>query len=387
MSLFSGSKADLRMLNSHFYNVNGDSNNIFSLQNFLKILVAHCLFQFNRNLVQIPVFNLETGPYIAVHSNTFVFCGPVFKVSGVTKSIHFTGNTLITNSHIQTFSLESNTAAIYIVANQFLRQDNDDATNFPVSQLKILDSNSPSQDVLIQDNQFVSLYGQTGIVMITGGSTPYAVNLVNNIFINNIASSNGGALYLQTNIDGSRASFQNCDFILNNASSGKGGAIYQTSPNLLSQNTTISSSIFVNNSASLTGGAIFFDYSLPNIIADQTSIFLENQAQRPNHVGSYPVQLVFSNATDYNDTLYIPGLTPFQPNTSLSSNSSYKISNIGSGVETKDHLAFVILDMFGQRFDSDDTSTLEIYPSGYNTTTARSSFSTFSPSAIWNVYP
>ena len=160
------------------------------------------------------------------------------------------------------------------------------------------------------------------------------------------------------------ASITDSVFILNKAilidsNGGQGGAIYQTTSSQTEQSTVFTDCYFVSNTADILGGAIFFDYSPPSIGLD--SIFMENYANKINHIGSYPIRLIQALNNITLDTTYIPGTS-----TSKSSENStfYIWDNIGSGVTTSTTFTFALLDMYDQVVYSDNSSYLQIYPNG-----------------------
>ena len=165
----------------------------------------------------------------------------------------------------------------------------------------------------------------------------------------------------------SKAEISRGIFLLNQAkydkesgqSTGKGGVIFQTSLNKVHQETSIINSIFLKNSAEVLGGAIYFDYSPIDI--DTDSIFVENYAQRLNHIGSYPTQLVLYDSQNPNNLTYIPNSQRI-----LASPSTYQWKNVPSGLSVDQTYVFALLDMYGQIAYDDSSSQLTFHAEGFS---------------------
>ena len=91
------------------------------------------------------------------------------------------------------------------------------------------------------------------------------------------------------------------------ATSGRGAAIFLNSILHSHQETILQGNIFINNSAQTNGGALFFDFSPP--VIDETNVFQANYATQLNHIGSYPVKVLPYPQTQLLNATYIPGLT------------------------------------------------------------------------------
>ena len=380
LDLISAIRSSLSVISSQFYDINGNSNGVFNFDTFATFTIVKSLFQFSKDAIPSsgPIFTFQSGTDITINDNTFIFCGPIFAATGTSKTLNFVGNTIIMNSDVQSLDLSGNNN-VKILFNQFIKEKN---SRFPSlsspSTVQIIDTSSTS---LVQDNTFFSLSSQTGVLQIVADATSFQANLLKNIFINN-ACLNGGALYVKsskTETTTPTVTLRSSVFLLNKAltleeegggeTTGKGGAFHQNSPDQILF-TFFSQCTFLKNFAERIGGAVYFDYSVPNF--DIQCLFIENyNILRLNHIGSYPIKLLFVNATSCNDQLYLPGKNYSLSKSRLLESSEWK--QIGSGRKNEDRLLFVLVDMYGQIYDCDNTSTLEIYPAGFSIAT-RGSF-------------
>ena len=333
------------------------------------------------------MFDLTSVNLAIIENNIFSQAGAVVVASDILAAIFFTANIIITDSHMQNFLLQNSNMSSFI-ANQFIGVDADNSTlSSPESYLEISD---PLELTFFKGNTFMSLQGSNGIIEVTAQEYPYQLVLQKNTFVGNTACQ-GGALHLSaqkqwSDQDVPLAQIADSVFVMNRANNngqtrGKGGAIYQTSSQQTSQVTLIQHSFFVANTAETLGGAIFFDYSLPSITND--SVFIENYAVKLNHIGSYPIRLTQLPDTSLNPS-YIPG-TSFSLD-STNNNALLHWSNVASGVTTDKKYTLALVDMFGQIVYDDNSSTLDIYPFGYDKTN-RSLFSdVVSVTAVTGIY-
>ena len=364
--LIGGSKNIMKVMNARFIDATGGTNNIFSQTSNNIFVVVNSIFKYKEETATGVVFQLSSCREIVVQNCVFKSTGSVVRATAIGGGFYFLSNTILTSSLLQNIYIEPSAKTI-IQYNHFLRSSNIEYNVLPVSQIHIVDPNSP---VNIIGNTMISLYGTTGIIHVESVASYYNLTLENTIFIDNIASQ-GGALYLSStkgwpgNIYPT-AHLTNSIFIQNRAipvgnNYGKGGALYLTSPDSTNQTTTLTNCLFIGNTAQTIGGAIYFDYSLP--IINNDSVFIENYAGRLNHIGSYPVRLLLITKDTSFSTLYIPG-TPLPAfKTSM---ENYKWNGIGSGVHINDSYTFAIVDMFNQLLYNDNSSTMELYPAGFS---------------------
>ncbi|WP_458404111.1 Ig-like domain repeat protein [Methanobrevibacter sp.] len=111
---------------------------------------------------------------------------------------------------------------------------------------------SGNRHVTLKDIMFINAYGTNGAaVSWTSGDS---VNIINSTFINNIASGNGGAIYISSSSSTVTFNSDIINSVFANNKASNGGAIYATGTVL-----DIMASRFSNDAASVNGGSILLD--------------------------------------------------------------------------------------------------------------------------------
>ena len=428
VSLFTGDASDLRLTDAHFSDLTIGLDNLITLSGKGLLFIIDSSFTYTQGSKTLTLFSVKGLTTIVVQNSVFKGVESIMNAADTSGVFYFVGNTIFTGSQLQNLVITDGTA-ITIIDNYFMKipvtkgalidreystredylfMDGDAANYFYLygAQIEIVEA---TDQILINENKFFSLFGLNGIISIATDKAFYMANITNNIFINN-TGSNGGVLYLTVcdyttsnsqmssssivsrvlqeeeswsssgdsddgddNSDYSNSTYDftsppiayilNSIFVLNQAmtfqgNGGYGGALYQTTPDLTNQNTYIDGqSLFINNSAVITGGALYFDYALPNVSSG--CIFMNNTATVTNHIGSYPVQMVLLKDGIAPDVTFIPGDDiPYFDSTP----DFYVWKNISSGLETPQTFVFALLDIFGQLMSTDYSSTLQMIP-------------------------
>ena len=147
---------------------------------------------------------------------------------------------------------------------------------------------------VIDNCTFVNCRNRFGVVYIH----KQLFNFTNSVFINNFASSDGGALRIVTN----NVLIDNCTFI-NNAARGTGGAISVAGLNIIVKN-----SRFINNSVHGNGGAI---HSISGSLFVYSSNFTDNYASVLNDIYS-------KDSLTLNDNIFTGTYSSLSGNVSVS---------------------------------------------------------------------
>jgi len=424
-ALFIGDTSNLNLVETQLINLHAGLENLMDFQGKGVMFITDSRFLYDTSSLSLTLFYFDGLESIVVQNCIFKGVERIMSATDTSKGVYFLKNTIFTGSQLQNLVI-TQTSSIIIAGNDFMK--------IPVTDgMKILKPYSTREDYLdlgtdslygaqieileiaekavIRDNRFVSLYGLNGIISVATQINYYMVNFTDNIFVNN-TGSNGGAIYLSGcnyvsssygdggsgpdySNNGDTVTFRASDqdknggifstdppvawilnsvFVQNTAilyqgSGGYGGVLYQTSPDMTAQNTIIDeNSIFVNNSAETMGGAIYFDYNVPDV--DSSCLFIKNVAQVPNHIASYPVQIVLLEDGVSPDVAFIPGNgIPYFDSTK----DFYVWKGISSGLVTEKTYVFAVLDIFGQPMYNDYTSTLKMYSFGIHQK-ARSEF-------------
>jgi len=375
LPLIGGERNNVILKDSYFLDASGSDNSLFDLSSSSVIFVYNSIFEYSQELTQVTLFSLTSATSVVIQDSVFTFTGKVVKAIDIEGGFYFLRNTLLTNSHLENIIVQD-AVDVFLMDNQFLRQNNSVYDSIPFSQIEIIDSTGL---ITIQNNILASLYGTNGIVSIIAENSPYNALITNNVFIDNTAS-NGGAIYLSAaNIDNQPHIFIVSTVFLQNKAV-KGGALYQTTSDQTQQGTQINKSIFLNNTADQTGGAIYFDYSPPTI--SQDSLFYENYAmQQLNHIASYPVKII-QLTDDFLPEAYVPG-TPSSVN--VSSNSP-PWQNTASGIATNQTHIFALIDMYNQVVFNENDSILQVLPQGLSTSQIEKFYDSSSLSTLNGLY-
>jgi len=360
--LLEGIHATISLDKARFSEPGRRHGTIFSLANDGQLSIMRSVFSFAEQ-ADVLVMKIESVEGVSIQNCIFRSFGTLLKATDIKLGLLFVSNTVFTISQAQDLILQD-IAVNYIVDNYFVPEMIPAEETLISASIQILDSSGKN---LLQNNIFFSLYGLNGIVEIGNENSPYKIDFTDNQFISNIASR-GGALYLSgdTEIDVSSALITRNLFIGNQArktesggiQSGRGGVLYLTSVKQTPQETRISNCLFVKNTAETRGGAIYFDFSIPQF---EDNIFEENFAgSQENHIGSYPIRLVNVGPADLDKrNVYVPS------NKSISfvqGNEKQLWFNLSSGSNVVENYFFMLLDMFNQTIDDDNSSFLELHP-------------------------
>lgn len=264
---------------------------------FSNVVFSKCMFLNNTS----SLFGLENSEVIIMDSS---FVNHTCEINNFIEGCLFTGkeksNILVNRSVIQKITSLYQNSLAYILM-----------TDVTFSEMLITDLNSPSsiQSIyidssvyLIENSQILDLFPSTlysihSLIQITNSVfgrqddnfqisetiisiiDPSETTITNSTFIYNIASGNGGSLYLSGNElivnDTSAISIENCTFI-NSRSILNGGAIYANELTVLIKDCIFSGNIAKN------GGGIFFETQKENstkkLIIKNKNQFLNNTA-------------------------------------------------------------------------------------------------------------